>query len=118
MFLQPNASMPTTRPCRSWPRARPAPADCGPMCATTGPLPAPIRRPQCSSIRAIVAASTLSNITSYTGLMQADAYAGFNRLYEANRKPGPIVEGRPSGQAEGADGPALVATDGTCFRRD
>ena len=25
-------------------------------------------------------------------MMQADAYAGFNRLYEANRKPGPIVE--------------------------
>ena len=24
--------------------------------------------------------------------MQADAYVGFNRLYEANRKPGPIVE--------------------------
>ena len=24
--------------------------------------------------------------------MQADAYAGFNRLYEANRKPGPIIE--------------------------
>ena len=24
--------------------------------------------------------------------MQADAYAGFNRLYEANRKSGPIVE--------------------------
>jgi transposase len=24
--------------------------------------------------------------------MQADAYAGFNRLYEANRKPGLIVE--------------------------
>ena len=24
--------------------------------------------------------------------MQADAYAGFNRLYEANRKGGPIVE--------------------------
>jgi transposase len=24
--------------------------------------------------------------------MQADAYAGFNRLYEANRKPGPIME--------------------------
>jgi len=24
--------------------------------------------------------------------MQADAYAGFNRLYEATRKPGPIVE--------------------------
>jgi len=24
--------------------------------------------------------------------MQADAYAGFNRLYEAGRKPGAIVE--------------------------
>src|SRR5262245_41032109 len=24
--------------------------------------------------------------------MQADAYAGFNRLYEKNRKPGPIIE--------------------------
>jgi len=24
--------------------------------------------------------------------MQADAYAGFNKLYEANRKAGPIIE--------------------------
>jgi len=32
------------------------------------------------------------HLASYAGLMQADAYAGFNGLYEANRKPGPIVE--------------------------
>jgi transposase len=32
------------------------------------------------------------HLVSYAGLMQADAYAGFNRLYEAGRKPGPIVE--------------------------
>ncbi len=32
------------------------------------------------------------HLASYAGLMQADAYAGFNRLYEANRKPGLIVE--------------------------
>ena len=32
------------------------------------------------------------HLASYAGLMQADAYAGFNRLYEANHKPGPIVE--------------------------
>jgi transposase len=32
------------------------------------------------------------HLASYAGLMQADAYAGFNRLYEANRRPGPIVE--------------------------
>jgi len=37
--------------------------------------------------------------------MQADAYAGFNRLYEAGRKPGPIIE---AGTATGtrAEGPA------------
>jgi transposase len=32
------------------------------------------------------------HLTNYAGLMQADAYSGFNRLYEASRKPGPIVE--------------------------
>jgi transposase len=32
------------------------------------------------------------HLANYAGLMQADAYAGFNRLYEANRKPGAIVE--------------------------
>jgi transposase len=53
---------PTTPPCRSWQRARPAPADYGPTCATTGLLPAPIRRRRCFSIRAIVAASIPSNI--------------------------------------------------------
>jgi transposase len=32
------------------------------------------------------------HLASYAGLMQADAYAGFNRLYEASRKPGLIIE--------------------------
>ena len=32
------------------------------------------------------------HLASYAGRMQADAYAGFTRLYEATRKPGPIVE--------------------------
>jgi transposase len=32
------------------------------------------------------------HLAGWTGLMQADAYAGFNRLYECGRKPGPIVE--------------------------
>ena len=30
--------------------------------------------------------------SSWAGLMQADAYAGHDRLYEASRRPGPIVE--------------------------
>jgi len=32
------------------------------------------------------------HLTGYAGLMQADAYAGFTKLYEANRKKGPIIE--------------------------
>ena len=32
------------------------------------------------------------HLASYVGLMQADAYAGFNRLYAARRKAGPIIE--------------------------
>src|ERR1700757_3448961 len=32
------------------------------------------------------------HLASYAGLMQADAYTGFNRLYDASRKPGPITE--------------------------
>jgi transposase len=32
------------------------------------------------------------HLAGYVGLMQADAYAGFNRLYDTRRRPGPIVE--------------------------
>jgi transposase len=32
------------------------------------------------------------HLAGYSGLMQADAYAGFNGLYVAARKPGPIIE--------------------------
>lgn len=32
------------------------------------------------------------HLHGYRGILQADCYAGFNRLYEAGRKPGPIIE--------------------------
>ena len=32
------------------------------------------------------------HLAGYAGILQADAYAGFNDLYEADRKPGPITE--------------------------
>lgn len=32
------------------------------------------------------------HLAGYAGILQADAYAGFNGLYEANRRPGPITE--------------------------
>ena len=33
-----------------------------------------------------------AHVASWAGLLQADAYAGYDRLYEAGRRPGPIVE--------------------------
>ena len=32
------------------------------------------------------------HLAGFAGIMQADAYAGFNRLYDPGRKPGPITE--------------------------
>jgi transposase len=32
------------------------------------------------------------HLAGYAGILQADAYAGYNALYEPNRKPGPITE--------------------------
>lgn len=32
------------------------------------------------------------HLASYSGIMQADAYAGFNGLYASGRKPGPVTE--------------------------
>ena len=33
-----------------------------------------------------------AHLEGFAGIMQADAFAGFNELYEASRNPGPIVE--------------------------
>jgi len=33
-----------------------------------------------------------SHLARYAGVFQADAYSGYNKLYEADRKPGPILE--------------------------
>jgi transposase len=32
------------------------------------------------------------HLADFAGILQADAYAGFNRLYEPDRQPGPILE--------------------------
>jgi transposase len=32
------------------------------------------------------------HLADYAGIFQADAFGGYNKLYEADRKPGPIVE--------------------------
>src|SRR5260370_23397403 len=64
-------------------KARPASVDCGPMCATTGPLPGP--DPTAAVFfysRDLGGEHPEQHLASYAGLMQADA----------NGKAGPIVE--------------------------
>jgi hypothetical protein len=39
------------------------------------------------------------HLEGYAGILQADAYAGFNRLYAANRRPRPLVEAACWGHA-------------------
>jgi transposase len=34
----------------------------------------------------------VAHLANYSGLMQADAYSGYSRLYSIGRKPGPIIE--------------------------
>jgi transposase len=63
------------------------------MSVTTAPSAARRRPLRCSSTRRIEPASIPSSIfAGYCGILQADAYAGFNRLYAPDRKPGPITE--------------------------
>jgi transposase len=33
-----------------------------------------------------------THLAEYSGIFQADAYGGYNKLYEPNRSPGPIIE--------------------------
>ena len=33
-----------------------------------------------------------AHLAGYAGILQADAFAGYNKLYEADRKPGPLIE--------------------------
>jgi transposase len=37
-------------------------------------------------------AHTQAHLADYAGILQADAFAGYNKLYPADRKPGPLLE--------------------------
>ena len=80
--------MSTTRRCRCWRRApaRPRPAGCGPMSATSGRSPASGRRRRCSSTRPTARASTRErHLKDFRGVIHADGYAGFNELFAGGR---------------------------------
>ena len=63
------------------------------MSATTGRSAARTLRRRCSTPRAIGDGEHPErHLAGYAGILQADAYDGYNRLYLPDRKPGPIVE--------------------------
>src|SRR5260370_42220886 len=93
MCSPPSGCMPTTPPCRCSTSGGPAPEDCGPNVRDDRPFagadpPAaayfysPDRRGEHPE----------AHLASWAGLMQADAYAGYDPLHVAGRQPGPIVE--------------------------
>src|SRR5437899_5958483 len=77
----------------SSPKARPTPAEYGSTCATTsysgGPAP-PAAMFYYSRDRA--GEHPQAHLANYAGIFQADAYSGYNKLYEPDRKAGPILE--------------------------
>ena len=62
------------------------------MSATTRRSAAPGRPLQSSTTRDRRGEHPQSHLAGYAGILQADAYDGYNRLYLADRKPGPIRE--------------------------
>ena len=59
----------------------------------TVPSAARRRRPPCSSTRRDrTGVHPEQHLAGYNGILQADAYSGFNALYAPDRKGGPITE--------------------------
>ena len=58
----------------------------------TGRSAAKTRRERSITPPAIARENIQSGIKSFVGILQADAYSGYGRLYLADRRPGPIIE--------------------------
>ena len=93
MSSRPNDCTAMTPRFRSWPRARPTPGDVGFTCATIARSAAPA--PPAAMFyysRDRAGEHPQAHLANYAGIFQADAYSGYNKLYEPDRKPGPILE--------------------------
>src|SRR5712671_2433620 len=82
MCWVPSACMATTQMCRSWRRARRSRDTSGHMFATTVPLAAGRDRRHEHPLR---------HLKAFSGILQADAYNGYNELYDPSRAEGPIT---------------------------
>ena len=103
-------------PKASWPGATPSEAwwggqrrededgsDFGPRSATIAPSAVPIRAAAFYVYSPGPPAVCIPRrfLRSWSGIMQADAYAGFNRLYEPARHPGDHHRGGDAGRTGG-----------------
>ncbi len=61
------------------------------MSATTGRSAARTRRWRCSATRG-TGDHPVEHLKSFAGILQADSFAGYNRLYATTRLPGPVTE--------------------------
>ena len=83
----------TTRRCRCWPGARPPPGGAWVYVRDDAPFGGadpPAALFHYSRDRS--GDHPVEHLRSFTGILQADAYAGYNRLYAAGRSPGPVTE--------------------------
>ncbi|MEJ0047109.1 MAG: transposase [Rhodospirillales bacterium] len=63
------------------------------MCAMTGRSAARRLRRRCFIIRVTVGGEhPQAHLAEYAGILQADAYGGYGKLYDAGRSPGVILE--------------------------
>src|SRR6478752_3709732 len=89
MSLPPNGCTAMIRPYRCWPKARLILGDVRDDRPFGGTGP-PAAMFYYSRDRA--GEHPQAHLANYAGIFQADAYGGYNRLYEPDRKPGPILE--------------------------
>ena len=85
--------MVTTRPCRCWPRERPITGRVWTYVRDDRPFAGPA--PPAAMFyysRDRGGEHPQRHLAGYAGILQADAYGGYNELYTADRQPGPITE--------------------------
>src|ERR1700704_1054182 len=61
------------------------------MSVMTGPLAVNHRRRRSITPRAIESTNPVQHLQAFTGILQADAYSGYNELYDPSRSQGAIT---------------------------
>ena len=82
----------TTQRYRCWQKANAARGACGVTCVTTDPSLGRQHRQVYYYSPTGEGEHPQRQLANYTGIIQVDAYAGYDALYVEGRQPGPIIE--------------------------